>query len=271
TTRPAWTKPATALNRPGMPRGPGASRPRSRPTWRASAGWSARSWFASWSPWTGTAARGTAGRSGPQTTRASAPPPGPGGAPSPPGRGAAGCVGPAGAAPNLPGLQFLEVLGSGGMGVVWKARQAALGRDVAVKLLRDAHLATAEQRERFQQEARALARLRHPHLIQVHEFGDLPSAHGTTGQPYLVLEYVSGGSLADHLRGAPQPPAAAARLVETLARAIQHAHEQGIIHRDLKPANVLLVSGGVVSGEWSDTTTHHSQLTTHQPKITDFG
>src|SRR5262249_59101278 len=60
-----------------------------------------------------------------------------------------------------------------------------------------------------------LARLRHPHLIQVYEFGDLPGAHGPTGQPYLVLEYVPGGSLADHLHGTPQPPVGAARLVET--------------------------------------------------------
>ncbi len=178
-----------------------------------------------------------------------------------------------GDAPELPGLQFLEVLGSGGMGVVWKARQAALGRDVAVKLLRDAHLANAEQRERFQQEARALARLRHPHLIQVHEFGDVPSAHGTTGQPYLVLEYAPGGSLADHLRGAPQPPAEAARLVETLARAIQYAHEQGIIHRDLKPANILLVNGeiGPMGPIGPIGPMNPSPLTTHQPKITDFG
>src|SRR5262249_54000459 len=121
-----------------------------------------------------------------------------------------------------------------------KARQPALGRDVAVKLLRDAHLHDAEQLERFQQEARALARLRHAHLIQVHEFGDIASIHGTTRQPYLVLEGVQDGSPADHLDGAPPPPREAARLVETLARAIQYAHEQGIIHRDLKPANVLL-------------------------------
>src|SRR5262245_13726816 len=187
--------------------------------------------------------------------------------------GGAHCGGPAGAAPNLPGLQFLEVLGSGGMGVVWKARQAVLGRDVAVKLLRDAHLANAKQRERFQQEARALARLRHPHLIQVHEFGDLPSAHGTTGQPYLVLEYVPGGSLADHLRGAPQPPGAAARLAETLARAIQHAHEQGIIHRDLKPANILLATGdpGDTESRASPSVSAETSVAPCLPKITDFG
>jgi tetratricopeptide (TPR) repeat protein len=126
------------------------------------------------------------------------------------------------------------------MGVVFKARQATLDRDVAVKFLRDAHRADPGRRERFLQEARAVARLRHPHLVQVYEFGEVPAGGGATSQPYLVLEYVSGGSLAEVLRGSPQPPAEAARLVETLADAIHYAHQQGVIHRDLKPANVLL-------------------------------
>jgi WD40 repeat protein len=146
--------------------------------------------------------------------------------------------------PSIPGLQLVDVLGSGGMGVVFKARQATLDRDVAVKFLRDDHRADAGQRERFLQEARAVARLRHPHLVQVYEFGEVPAAGGATSRPYLVLEYVSGGSLADLLRGAPQPPAAAARLVETLADAIHYAHQRGVIHRDLKPANVLLQRAG---------------------------
>ena len=126
------------------------------------------------------------------------------------------------------------------MGVVFKARQAALGRDVAVKFLRDEQRAEPGRRERFIQEARAIARLRHPHLVQLYEFGEVPAAGGAASQPYLVLEYVSGGSLADVLRGSPQPPAEAARLVATLADAIHYAHQQGVIHRDLKPANVLL-------------------------------
>jgi serine/threonine protein kinase/tetratricopeptide (TPR) repeat protein len=142
--------------------------------------------------------------------------------------------------PSIPGLELVEVLGSGGMGVVFRARQARLDRDVAVKFLRDAHRADSGPRERFLQEARAVARLRHPNLVQVHEFGEVPAAGGATSQPYLVLEYVPGGSLADHLRGSPQPPGEAARLVETLADAIHYAHQQGVIHRDLKPANVLL-------------------------------
>jgi WD40 repeat protein/tRNA A-37 threonylcarbamoyl transferase component Bud32 len=154
--------------------------------------------------------------------------------------------------PRLPGLELLEVLGSGGMGVVFKARQLALDRFVAVKLMRDARLADSEDSARFLQEARAVASLQHAHLVQVYEFGEVPSASGTTAQPYLVLEYVAGGSLTDLLRGAPQPPANAVRLVETLADAIHYAHTQGIVHRDLKPANVLLTVAAT-------------------PKITDFG
>src|SRR5262249_6505866 len=108
--------------------------------------------------------------------------------------------------PSIPGLEPVCVLGSGGMGVVFKARQATLDRDVAVKILRDAHREDSEQRKRFLREARAVARLRHPNLVQLYEFGEVPAAGGRTSQPYLVLEYVSGGSLADHMRGSPQPP-----------------------------------------------------------------
>jgi serine/threonine protein kinase/Tfp pilus assembly protein PilF len=154
--------------------------------------------------------------------------------------------------PRVPGLDLVEILGSGGMGVVFRARQVALGRDVAVKFLRDGHRADSAQRERFLQEARAVARLRHPHLVQLHEFGELPGGDGATSQPYLVLEYVAGGSLAGLLRGAPQPPVEAARLVETLANAIHYAHQQGVIHRDLKPANVLLDWANVQGTEEAD-------------------
>jgi tetratricopeptide (TPR) repeat protein len=170
----------------------------------------------------------------------SAPPAGatPPQAPTWAGRRAALPWGPMADCPFIAGLEILEVLGSGGMGVVYRARQATLDREVAVKVLRDAHRSDPGHRERFLQEARALARLRHPHLVQVYEFGE--AAGGFESRPYLVLEYVAGGSLADLLRGAPQPPAEAARLVETLADAIHYAHQQGVIHRDLKPANVLL-------------------------------
>jgi serine/threonine protein kinase/Tfp pilus assembly protein PilF len=142
--------------------------------------------------------------------------------------------------PAVNGLELVEVVGSGGMGVVFKARQLALGRLVAVKFLRDANRAEPGRRERFVQEARAIAGLRHPHLVKLYEFGEVPGAGGAASQPYLVLEFVSGGSLADVVRGSPQPPGEAARLVAILADAIHYAHQQGVIHRDLKPANVLL-------------------------------
>ncbi len=179
--------------------------------------------------------------------------------------------------PGVHGLELVEALGSGGMGVVFKARQVALDRDVAVKFLRDAHLSDSGRRERFLQEARAVARLRHPHLVQLYEFGEVPAAGGATSQPYLVLEYMSGGSLADLVRSTPQRPGEAARLVETLANAIHYAHQQGVIHRDLKPANVLL-HRGEVEGDRQAEGVHGPRFSPPRPltadlcaKVTDFG
>src|SRR5262249_53053559 len=134
-----------------------------------------------------------------------------------------------------------------------------------LKMVLSGGLASDEDRTRFRAEAQALARLRHPNIVQIHEVNE------HQGVPYFALEYCDGGNLDTKLAGTPLPPAEAAALIESLARAMDAAHQVGIIHRDLKPANVLLVSGGVVSGESSDPTTHHSPLTTHQPKITDFG
>jgi tetratricopeptide (TPR) repeat protein len=174
--------------------------------------------------------------------------------------------------PSIPGLELVGALGSGGMGVVYKARQATLDRDVAVKFLRDAHLADPERHERFLQEARAVARLRHPHLVQVYEFGEVPAAGGAASQPYLVLEYVPGGSLAGLLRGSPQPPQEAARLIETLADAIHYAHQQGVVHRDLKPANVLL-QGAEAQGEGQAEGARGPRRLSADlcAKVTDFG
>jgi serine/threonine protein kinase len=163
------------------------------------------------------------------------------------------------------------------MGLVFKARQVALDRDVAVKFLRDAHLFDSGRRERFLQEARAVARLRHPNLVQLYEFGEVTGAGRVTSQPYLVLEYVSGGSLEDLVRSSPQPPDDAARIVEMLADAIHYAHMQGVIHRDLKPANVLLQraeyeaereAGGALGARLSSPRPLTADLC---PKITDFG
>lgn len=147
---------------------------------------------------------------------------------------------------HIPGYELLGELGRGGMGVVYKARHLDLKRLVALKMIVGADYASADQIQRFRREAEAVARLQHPNIVQIYEVGE------RAGRPYFSLEYVDGGSLADKLRGTPLPPAEAARVMETLARAVHAAHQRGIVHRDLKPANVLLTADGT-------------------PKIADFG
>jgi WD40 repeat protein len=148
--------------------------------------------------------------------------------------------------PLVPGYEIVRVLGRGGMGVVFEAVQVGLKRRVALKMILAGPHADPAELARFQAEAEAVARLAHPNIVQVYEVG----VHRQ--EPYIALELVSGGSLADRLRGAPQSPPSAAELVETLARAMHAAHQKGVVHRDLKPANVLLTADGT-------------------PKITDFG
>src|SRR5262245_25974784 len=143
------------------------------------------------------------------------------------------------ALPVIDGYELGELLGRGGMGLVFKARQKALKRPVALKIVVSGAHAGAQERARFRTEAEAVARLQHPGIVQVYEVGE------QAGCPFLALEFVSGGSLADQLDGTPMPPRRAAQLLLDLARAVQHAHEQGIVHRDLKPANVLLTEAGV--------------------------
>ncbi len=138
----------------------------------------------------------------------------------------------------LPGYEILGELGRGGMGVVYRARSVALGRPVALKMIRGGDRAGPAAVARFRAEAQTVARLRHPNIVPVHEVGE---AHG---QPYFALELVEGGTLADRVRRAPLPARAAARLVETLARAMHHVHGLGIVHRDLKPQNVLVTAEG---------------------------
>lgn len=145
-------------------------------------------------------------------------------------------------------LAEYEILGSvarGGMGVVYKAWQPGLKRLVAIKTLHGG-ASSRERVERFRVEAQAVARLRHPHIVQIHSFGE-----GVDG-PWLAMEWIEGGGLDRRLRQGPLTIRVAAEFARTLARALHHAHREGIVHRDLKPANILLTADG-------------------EPKIADFG
>jgi tetratricopeptide (TPR) repeat protein len=171
---------------------------------------------------------------------------------------------------NLPDYEVLGELGHGGMGVVYKARQISLNRVVALKMIQAGAHASPDLMARFQLEAEALASLQHPNIVQVYEVG----THDRC--PYMALEFVDGGSLADLLHSRQLPLRAAAELVETLARAMHCAHQRGIIHRDLKPANVLLYrTAGRRQSEQgegaSDPQSPILSLPPAIPKITDFG
>jgi len=168
-------------------------------------------------------------------------------------------------APAVPGYEILDLIGAGGMGVVYKARHRTLNRVVALKMILSGAAATDAERSRFRSEAEAAARLQHPNIVQVYEVGE------ADGRPFLALEYVPGGSLAAQLTADGLDPRRAAELVLQLAEAVRHAHEHGIVHRDLKPANILL-SGvrGQESGvrDLSSLTPDPWLLT---PKVADFG
>jgi len=142
--------------------------------------------------------------------------------------------------------ELIREIGRGGMGVVYEARQKGLDRSVAIKMILASHLAAPDLVHRFQAEAKAAARLRHSHIVPIHDVGQLH------GQDYFSMEYIDGESLAQRIAKGPLEPLTAVRIVATVARAVEHLHHQGIIHRDLKPSNILLDSE-------------------EQPYVTDFG
>ncbi|MBX3734724.1 MAG: protein kinase [Verrucomicrobiae bacterium] len=142
--------------------------------------------------------------------------------------------------------QILGELGSGGMGVVYLARDPRLGRVVAVKVIQAGGTATADARRRLRIEAEAVGSLDHPGIVPILDVGD------SAAEPYLALKFIPGGSLAERLAESRLSASDAARLMAQVARAVDHAHQRGVLHRDLKPSNILLDERG-------------------QPHLTDFG
>ena len=143
--------------------------------------------------------------------------------------------------------ELIEELGRGGMGVVFRARQISLDREVAIKMILRGRLASEADLQRFLAEASATARLQHPNIVPVYEAGDIE------GRPFFSMQLVNGETLAERvINQGPLPQREIAKIVASIARAIGFAHEQGILHRDLKPSNILLASDGT-------------------PLITDFG
>ena len=142
--------------------------------------------------------------------------------------------------------ELQQELGRGGMGVVYRARQLSLGREVALKMVLRGNLASKADLERFQAEAQAAAKLDHPAIVPVYEVGELD------GRPYFTMKYISGTTLAQRLAQGPLPAKEAATILASVARGIHFAHTRGVLHRDIKPSNILIDENG-----W--------------PHITDFG
>ena len=177
------------------------------------------------------------------------------------GRAALAPLPPAGR-PDLPGYDLFGELGRGATGIVYAAHHHGLGRRVAVKVVRGDP--SPEAAVRFRSEAQVIAGLHHPHVVQVYDVGTTRSGH-----PYIALELMAGGTLADAVAGRPAAAAVAAAVLETVARAVHHAHQRGVLHRDLKPSNVLL-DGGDGGGDGGARLAVHP-LAGRTPKVSDFG
>lgn len=146
--------------------------------------------------------------------------------------------------PQLPfrmgDYQLLEHVGQGGMGIVFRAKQISLGREVAIKMIQRNRLNSPEDHQRFLAEAEATARLEHPGIVQVYEVGEFE------GTPYFSMQFIRGETLAQRLQNGPLPQRQTALLMAAVSRAIDYAHKQGILHRDIKPSNIILDEGGTV-------------------------
>ncbi len=148
--------------------------------------------------------------------------------------------------PLVPGYEILGILGQGGMGIVYRAREIRLDRSCALKAIRAGAHAGDRERARFFAEAQAVARVHHPNVVQIYHITEID------GFPVIEFEYIDGGSLEQRLNGSPWSPVQAARFIEGVANGVAEAHRQGLVHRDLKPANILIDTEG-------------------NPKVTDFG
>ncbi len=140
----------------------------------------------------------------------------------------------------FPQLEFLSLLGVGGMGAVYKARQPALDRMIALKILPAGGAGGGNFAERFNREARALARLRHPNIVAVHEFGEVKGLH------FFIMEFVDGANLRQLEKTGRLSPREALQLIPQICDALQYAHDEGVVHRDIKPENVLVDRKGRV-------------------------
>jgi len=136
--------------------------------------------------------------------------------------------------------EVLSLLGKGGMGEVWRARDTTLKRDVALKVLPSEFLRDPDRMARFQREAEVLASLDHPNIGPIHGIIDSSDSRG------LVLALIEGPTLADRIEAGPLPLEEAVGIAKQIVEALEYAHDRGVVHRDLKPANVKATADGVV-------------------------